>query len=199
MTDALEKRIREHADAGRYETAATVALEGYGAEVLGFLHAVVSPASEAEEAFSALSERLWKGLPKFQWRCTFRTWMYTIARNVVSTHALVRGRERARVVPLSKASAVARMAERIKSSTATHLKAESKARLEQVRKALDPDERTLLVLRLDREMRWREIATVLGGEDLSAEEITRAAAKLRQRFNRLKAKVAALYRRAPTG
>ena len=190
----LEEAIRRHADAGRMEQAATLALEGYGAEVLGFLHAILNAPSEAEEAFSAVCERMWKGLPKFLWRSSFRTWLYAIARNVASRHSMVRGRERERVVPLSATSAIGRIAARIKSSTANHLRAESKERLHRVRQALDPDERMLLVLRIDRELPWGEIAVVLGGEELSPEELSKEAAKLRQRFARLKAKVTAMYR-----
>jgi len=58
-------------------------------------------------------------------------------------------------------------------------------RLRRLREMLPPDDHTLLVLRLDREMAWEEIATVLSG---SGTPVTAAA--LRKRYERLKEKLA---------
>jgi RNA polymerase sigma-70 factor (ECF subfamily) len=60
-------------------------------------------------------------------------------------------------------------------------------RLDRLRAALDPEERTMLVLRVDKGLPWNEIATVLARD---GEEATPAA--LRKRFERLKAKLARL-------
>jgi RNA polymerase sigma-70 factor (ECF subfamily) len=50
---------------------------------------------------------------------------------------------------------------------------------------LSPQDHTLLVLRLDREMAWEEIAAVLAG---TGERVTAPA--LRKRYERLKGKLA---------
>jgi RNA polymerase sigma-70 factor (ECF subfamily) len=53
-----------------------------------------------------------------------------------------------------------------------------------LRESLDPDEQTLLILRIDRQMAWTDIARIMGGDAPEAE--SRQAATLRKRFERLK-------------
>lgn len=165
--------------------AMTEALEGYGPELLGYLYAMAPSATEADELYSSLCERLWSNLPKFRWESSFRTWSYKIARNLLrDRRRALRGPE-GRVVGLADASEIARIAERVRSTTAAHLKTTSKNRLAQVRDSLEPDDRTLLILRVDRRLPWRDIAAVLHDTDEPA-ELSRAAARLRKRFERLK-------------
>ena len=186
----LEAQIRAHAEADRRRSALTAAIEGYGPEVLGYMHSVGRGEVDADEAFSELCERLWRGLPRFEWRSTFRTWMYVVARNVMYNHHQSRKGQRARVVPLGDAPEVAEVAERVRTTTAVYLKTETKTRLQAVRDALDPDDQTLLVLRLDRKLSWSEIAIVLsGGEATDDAAIARESARLRKRFERLKTQV----------
>lgn len=187
---ALEAQIRAHAEADRRRSALTAAIEGYGPEVLGYMHTVGRGEVDADEAFSELCERLWRGLPTFEWRSTFRTWMYVVARNVMHNHHQSRRGQRARVVPLADAPEVAEVAERVRTTTAVYLKTETKTRLQAVREALDPDDQTLLVLRLDRKLSWSETAIVLcGGEVTEEADVAREAARLRKRFERLKSQV----------
>ena len=68
----------------------------------------------------------------------------------------------------------------MRTTTAAHLKSEVKDKLAQLRTSLDPAEQTLLVLRVDREMSWQDIAVVM-----SAEGETVSAPALRKRFERL--------------
>lgn len=187
--EALEARIRELAEADRFRAALTCAIEGYGAEVLGYLHAVANRDVDADDAFSEVCEKMWRGLPNFGWRSTFRTWMYAIARNVLRNRVRSHVRQQ-RVVPLTDAPEVAEVAERVRTTTAVYLRTETKTRLHEVRAGLDPDDRALLVLRVDRKLGWSEIAVVLSDEaDLDEPAVAREAARLRKRFERLKAKV----------
>ena len=186
---ALESRIRELTEASRLRAALTCAIEGYGAEVLGYLHAVASAGIDADDAFSEVCERTWRGLPDFEWRSSFRTWMYAIARNVLRNRVRSSSGRR-RVVSLTDAPEIAEVAERVRTTTAVYLRTETKTRLQEVRASLDPDDRALLVLRVDRKLGWNEIAMVLcdEGDDDDA-TVAREAARLRKRFERLKAKV----------
>ncbi len=63
-------------------------------------------------------------------------------------------------------------------------------RFSRLRESLEPEERTLLVLRLDKELDWEEIAAVLSAEGRPASSVA-----LRKRFERLKQKLARLARR----
>jgi hypothetical protein len=62
----------------------------------------------------------------------------------------------------------------------------------QIRRALPEEDQTLLVLRVDRDLPWRDIAVVLSSPDASDDELTRKAAALRKQFERVKAQLRAL-------
>jgi RNA polymerase sigma-70 factor (ECF subfamily) len=73
--------------------------------------------------------------------------------------------------------------------SATERKRALRSTLIAQRARLSPEERALLVLRLDRDLAWREVATVLSADGEPVDE-----AALRKRFERLKAKLAQLAR-----
>jgi RNA polymerase sigma-70 factor (ECF subfamily) len=62
-----------------------------------------------------------------------------------------------------------------------------------IRAELDEADRVMLLLRVDQEMSWNEIAEVLSEPEGSPEERARAAARLRKRFQLVKQ---AIYERA---
>ncbi|MFI5309213.1 MAG: sigma-70 family RNA polymerase sigma factor, partial [Polyangiales bacterium] len=73
----LEARIRADCEAGQLGRAATLVVEGYGTEIMAFLLARVgSRGGMAEEVFAMFAEKLWIGLPRFEWRCSMRSWAY---------------------------------------------------------------------------------------------------------------------------
>src|ERR1700733_11025484 len=84
--EELERSVRERCERGQHEAALETLLRGYGAELYGFLVALHHDEAEAADAFSRLSEDLWKGLPGFSWECSLRTWSYVLARNASSRH-----------------------------------------------------------------------------------------------------------------
>jgi RNA polymerase sigma-70 factor (ECF subfamily) len=190
----LDAAIRKRVEAGQTDAAATMAIQEYGPELLGFLHAILKSPADADDVFSTVCERMWTHLDGFRWSCAFRTWMYSIARNCAHNRLAARRREQARNVPLSNASQAQELAAAVRSSTAAHLRTEAKSRLRTLRDRLPPDERILLVLRLDRRLPWPEIAIVLADGDLELNALGREAARLRQRFTRLKAKVTDMLR-----
>ena len=180
-----EREIRTRVEADDLQAAATLALELYGAEVFGFLHALARDDDLAAEAFSGFSEDLWKGLPGFRWDASLRTWAYALARNAL--HRLRRDpRRRPRHnVPLSATSKAAQLAEHVRTQTLPFLRTEVKDEVRRLREALDPDDHALLVLRIDRKLSWRDIARAMPGDD--GVELDRRAATLRKRFERAKA------------
>lgn len=193
----LEHDIRSLCQRGDWAGAATTAIRRLGPELYGFLVGFHRSEQDAAEVFSIVAERIWRGLPSFDWACSFRTWAYTVARNASITHredALRRAREH---VPLSEASEVARLAEQVRTETAPHLQTENKARLAALRESLTVDERMLLSLRVDRGLEWEDLVRVLhdGAAPLNDVTLRRESAKMRKRFQSLKAKVAELARR----
>jgi RNA polymerase sigma-70 factor, ECF subfamily len=186
VASPLEQAIRASADEGRFADAVTVAIEGYGQDLLMYLHALVRDEDEARELFAEASMRIWLNLPKFRWHSSFRTWAHAIARNLACDAHRKRQRERARHVGLSDAPEVAAIAAAVRSTTLLHLRGESERQLDALRASLDYDERTLLILSLDQRMSWREIAEVMSDGETDERELHRLSARLRKRFERLK-------------
>lgn len=201
MTDAdrerLERDIRSRCAQVDFAGAATAALRGLGPEIYGFLVGFHRSDQDAAEVFSIVTERLWRGLPAFDWACSFRTWAYTVARNASITYQEDAHRHAREHVPLSEASEVSRLAEQVRTETAPHLRTETKVRIAALRESLTVDERMLLSLRIDRGLGWEDLVRVLhdGGEPLTDEAMRRESAKMRQRFRSLKSKLAELARR----
>jgi RNA polymerase sigma-70 factor (ECF subfamily) len=181
----LERTIRDLAEAGDVSRAATRAVEGYGAELLGYLFALARTPDAAEELFSELCEKLWRALPAFRWESSFRTWAYAIARNLVR-ESYRQSERHGRQVGLSSAPEVAEQVQAVRTTTVAYMKTETKRRLEMLREALDEDDRTLLVLRVDRKMAWRDIARVMAEGNDDGGDLDRLAAALRKRFERVK-------------
>lgn len=199
---ALEAAVKTDLAAGDVDAAVTRILRGLGPEVLGFMVALTRDPGTAGDAFSELSVDVWRGLPRFEWRSSLRTWIYVLARRAVARTR--RGGPRAPHIPLSQASVVSKVAIEVRDA--------SLARVEQmhdafadVRAQLDDDDQVILVLRVDRDMGWRDIARVLAERDrdpdageLPDADIDRVAATLRKRFERIKARIRELTRTAAT-
>ena len=189
----LEEQIQSLLDGGDLHGAATKAVEGYGPEVLGFLATLVRDPADTTEVFSQTCEDLWVGLARFQGRSSMRTWLYTLARHAAARFRRAPHRRPGRRVSLSAASD---LAHRVRTATLRYLRTETKDRFAQIRDSLDERDRTLLVLRVDRGMSWREIATVLSPEDEPDDMLDREAARLRKRFQLVKEEIRVRARRA---
>ena len=164
-------------------------LREYGGEIFGWLAATLASDTDAEDAFSLFSEDLWKSLARYSGQCSPRTWCYMLARHAASR--LHEARRTRRAVPLSEAPLAALVAE-VRETTRLHLQTGVKHRLRSARAQLDPEEQTLLILRVDRDLGWRDIAYILLGPDAGDAELTRHAAVLRKRFERAKHRLRAL-------
>jgi RNA polymerase sigma-70 factor, ECF subfamily len=161
--------------------AATVAIRGFGPAVLGYLTAVLKDEDDARDAFSSFAEDLWRGLPGFRGECSMRAWVFRLAWHAASRLARDSFRRRRRPLPTSAASRLAASVQTMSSA----LPGSRKERMLKLRESLDPEERTLLILRLDRELAWEEVAQVFSSEGGPV-----ATAALRKRFERLKEKLA---------
>lgn len=131
--------------------------------------------------FAQTSEDLWRGIAGFEWRCSFRTWLYTLARHAAVRFERTPANQRGRRQSLSRA-ADGPVHER--SRTRPYLRTDVKDRFAALRSTLAPDEQSLLVLRVDRGMSWEDVARVLH-DDRGDTDLRRHAANLRQRFRQL--------------
>jgi len=188
-----EQEVRNLLETRQLHPAATLALRTYGPELYGFLAGQMGNDTDAAEVFSQLTEDLWRGLPRFEWRCSLRTWLYLLARHATC---------RFRVSPWNRGGRTgdSRLDEQIaqvRTQTEPWLRTDVKDRLRQLRDSLDPDDRLILVLRLDRGLSWNEVALVtLGEEASSATALRRESARLRKRFQDLKEELRVRAQRA---
>lgn len=187
----LEAQARAACAAGDYDTGMSCLIEAYGAELLRFLCARLGDPDAASDVYSDVAERLWKSLPRFEWRHGARGYCYAIARNCAISYATSASRRPERNLSLSHAAGASAAVERIRATTRPFLKTEVKDRFRALREQLTPEDQTLLALRLDRGLDWRELALVMSyeGESPSEAALTREAARLRQRFKSAKDKL----------
>jgi RNA polymerase sigma-70 factor (ECF subfamily) len=158
---------------------ATRVLRAYGPEVLSYLFACLRGDGEASDAFSQFTLNLWQGIGDFRGESSFRTWAYALARHAVGRVVRERGKRR-RQVALSDAPELEALATRLRTETLEYLRTEKRAQVAALRAELDPDDQTLLILRVDRGFTWPEIAEIIGDGN---------AAALRKRFERIKDRI----------
>ncbi len=176
MVDAVvERAIAEARERDDLEAAATAAVRGYGAQILGYQRVVLGP-ERADEAFSIFCESLWKGLRGFRGDSSFLTWAYELAWG--ATQRVIASPYRKRHQHLSSSAMEAIVVE-MRTTVPPHLQSAESRRLDRIRAKLDAAEQTLLTLRLDRDMPWQDIARVMHTD----------APALRKRFERLKPKI----------
>jgi RNA polymerase sigma-70 factor, ECF subfamily len=183
MEGDLAPRLGRLLGEGAFDQVATLALEAYGAELYGFLVHTLGSSSEAGEVFSQTVETFWRGLPQFAGRCAVRTWLYLLAKHAAVNHRRSpwNGARRTGDVKLDA------MVDRLRSQTAPWQRTDVKDKWRALRDALDPDDRAVLALRIDRELPWADIARVtLGDAEAGAAELARETARLRKRFQLLK-------------
>lgn len=180
----IESEIRRLFNNHSMDATATYAIESYGPEVLGFLVATLKSEPDAEDVFSQLCEDAWRGIRNFSWKCSFRTWFYTLARHATARFLRTSRRARGRCVSLSAAQDVAN---NVRSTTLAHLRTEIKDDFARLRDRLSLEDQTLLILRVDRNMSWNDIAMVMSQDaELEKGDLVRVSARLRKRFQLIK-------------
>jgi RNA polymerase sigma-70 factor (ECF subfamily) len=183
--DDVELKLEALGRTGDLNALATLALDRYGAELFGYLVNVMGSQADASEVFSQVAEDLWRGLPTFGFRCSIRTWLYVLAR-----HAVARFRrapwnqgQRRRTGDDQLEALVAHT----RTLTQPWLRTDVKDRWRALRESMAPEDRSLLVLRVDRQLEWKEIARVALGEECpDAADLTRESDRLKKRFQLLK-------------
>jgi len=186
--DALAAAVRARLASGDLAAATTLVVQGHGPQILGYLTAMARHEADAHDAFSQFCEDLWRGLPGFMGRSSLRTWCYVLARNALHRQRSRAPQRHGAHLALSQVPELSELAERLRTATPDFMRSETRSRFAVLRDRLDPDDRTLLILRVDRRMPWRDIAEVLADQDeaLAPADLARRAAALRKRFERLK-------------
>jgi RNA polymerase sigma-70 factor, ECF subfamily len=171
--------VLERLRAGDTAGAATQAIRQLGPRVLQYLRSLLRDEAEAGDAFSSFAEHLWVGLDGWQGSGSFESWAFRLARNAALNLRDEAWHRRVRRFATGEATA---LAEEVRTGNTSRLDRQRQAEaLEELRRALPEEDRTLLILRVDQELSWEEISAVLSGE---GEPITPNT--LAQRFVRIK-------------
>lgn len=193
----VEPAIRTACEAKAFDRAAQLALEAYGKEILSFLYSRVRNPSNAQDAFSTFAEDIWTGLPGFGFRCSVRTWMYTVARNAAARVMASPEQRAARNLTLSNVSQISALVERLRTETDVFQRTDVKDRFAKLREQLSADDQMLLILRVDRGLSFRDLALAMNGDsELDDAAVVREAARLRKAFERVKVELRVLAERA---
>jgi len=181
-----EEQIAEALARDDREAAAEALLRSLGPQILAYLTRVLGSADDAGDAFSYFAEDVWKGIRTFRGESSVRVWSYRVAWNAAARVGRDAWRRRRERFPTTMASRIA--GEVLSRSPRTVAREE--AEMDALRGQLEPDERNLLVLRLDRGLSWKEVAEVMAEEGRAADE-----AALRKRFERVKQRIGKLARK----
>jgi RNA polymerase sigma-70 factor (ECF subfamily) len=181
--DGFDTELRALHEGGAFEELATRAIEHYGPELFGFLVHTMGSETAAADVFSEVGENVWRALPAFEYRCTFRTWLYVLTRHAAARYRRTPWNRPGRRGDSALEGAIAGA----RSQTAPWLRTDLKDRFRALRDALEPEDRELLVLRVDRGLPWEDVARVmLGGEAPDAAALATESARLRKRYQLVK-------------
>jgi RNA polymerase sigma-70 factor (ECF subfamily) len=181
---------------GDMKRAATLMLDEYGMQIARFLAVRLRSQTLADEAFSQFCEDMWRGLPAFRWTAPARVWLWVLARNA-ATRVVTAG-FRKRELLVDRDEAFAHLAQHVRTATARFLSTSTKHRLRELRGQLADDEQTLLILRVDRKLSWKELAVVMGEITDETDEagLARASARVRTRYQVVKQRLRELAQEA---
>jgi RNA polymerase sigma-70 factor, ECF subfamily len=182
MSDDAERDVRALAEGGDINAAVTLAIQHYGDELYSFLVSRLRDEDTASDVFAQTCTDLLASLATFQWRCSLRTWCYRLARAATTRYLRSPANRSDRRVALSH---ISEAIDQVRSRTQLHLRSEIKDGLRKLRDQLDDDDQQLLMLRVDRDLGWSEIAEIVDDDD-DPKTIARTSARLRQQFQTLK-------------
>lgn len=181
----LDQQIRETLAASGPDAAATALIEALGPPILRYLRSMLRVEEDAADAFSQWSENVWTGLPGFRGQASLKTWGYRLAWNVAQNLRNDAWHRRGQRLSSGQASALA-LSIRTKSVVVVERQRQA---LDELRQALSEEDRSLLVLRIDQQLSWTEVAEVLAADGAAVDPAT-----LMKRFERVKAKLGELAR-----
>jgi RNA polymerase sigma-70 factor, ECF subfamily len=191
---SADAAIREHCMAGSIDRATALALEIHGREIMIFLLNRTGDDQLASDAFAQFAEDVWRGLPRFEFRSSLRTWVFTLAHHALARLARQHERERQRRVVVLAGTSAFEVAERVRTETLPYLRSEAREGIARLRDRLPAEDQLLLELRINQKFSWKDIASItlekhaLGDE----EKVKREAARLRKRFELIKKQLRAL-------
>jgi RNA polymerase sigma-70 factor (ECF subfamily) len=180
---SAERDIQSALEAGAAAAAAANALRAYDAEVFGFLLGALESPAIARDVYVRVSHRVEKEIERFAWRCSLRTWIYTIARHEIRY-------QRGRSTEPDRGAAPLSVALPDPVTTAPFRRVGIRAAIAALRSGLSLEDREILILRIDRRFEWRDLALTSLGAGASPQDILCESARLRARLEQIRGELA---------
>lgn len=146
---------------GGDERAATILVQRYTHSVARFV-ASLGERREVEEVVQDTFVRAFASLDGFRGESSLRTWLFTIARNLVRDRARSLA-NRYRIVPIEEGHAVTE-----NDALDSAVSEETEKRLSESLAALSPMQREVFTLRVSEGLSYRDIAAVVGSTEGAA-------------------------------
>lgn len=173
---SIERRVRAALVRGEGKQAVEIAMAFFGPELYGFVTAALTGERGVLDVYAGLVAALPDALREFQWRCELRVFLYHQARLALRRHhESKRGGRLAMMPPLH-----ARLA------LLPPFRRQRRLAVATLRSALAPDDREVIVLRVDRRLRWIELAVTALGETADEQALRAEARRIRERFRTLR-------------
>jgi len=178
----IDEAVQRLCLAGDYRGAATQVIEKYGKELYRFTRNRCRTDADADDVYSIFCEDLWRGVRNFGWRCGLRGWLYKLARH--ARHRFATAPERRLERNLELSDMVQLLPECPSHESTDHQESGVRAQLRGLRQRLNEEERAIVTLRVESGLSFREMARALNSHatELSDEDLTREASRLRKRF-----------------
>lgn len=189
-----ERDVLDAIAAGDIADGAGLLFRHLGPEIAGYLAASCRDGETAREAYARTQEATLRGLPSFDGRASLRTWLYVVARSQLVRVLRDDARRTRRLTPIDHHPEAW---ERAAPQPTTQPSASRFDELHRLRATLSEEDREILVLRVERDLPWDEVARVFAGDAADPPALRREAARLRKRFQAIRERVARV-RAAPS-
>lgn len=185
--EEFEMYLKMLHERGQFREAVTLILKRYGHDMYLFSLSIFNNNDDAAaEAYSQACLDLWMGIDKFRWASSMRTWVFKVTHSACCRQYQKLKNDLKKRNKVIAFSAAFRPANQLRTQTRPYFKTEKKCAISALRKELSQYEQTLLFLRIDQCMPWRDIASIMSNIPSTESEILeRVIPTYRKRFERI--------------
>lgn len=180
---SIERRVRAELARGEAATASATAVAFFGPDIYGFVTAALAGVRGVLDVYASFVAELPRALREFGWRCELRVFLYHLARVALRRH---REGEIGEAGPRATPPAPGQPPPTAGLLRIPPYRRTRRLAVATLRSAIAPDDREVLVLRVDRRLRWHELAVTSLGERASEPTLRAEARRLRERFHAIR-------------
>lgn len=185
MSNIDEQRLIQLAAKGDCEAFEQL-LRRYESTIWRLCYRMTANEEDAADLTQEALVRVWQKLPDFRFRSSFSTWLYRLTTNLCLD--FLRSKKRRPTVPLEREDdgepSLPEPRDPAPTPEEAVLASEEQERLQKALAALEPEQRRLLALRVDRELNYAQMAEILSvPEGTVKSRLARAREALRKKLS----------------